>query len=90
MRVDPKPADNLLKARRNLSGVYFFTLCFYAYYFFASHFYTYNFFDLLKSVTWVARRRKPIAVNGKARDRKQTARGTGMTSTIGWGSTAPV
>jgi hypothetical protein len=50
MTVDPKSRDSQLNLRRNLSGEYFFTLCFYTYYFFASNIYTYNFFNLLKSL----------------------------------------
>jgi hypothetical protein len=49
MTVDLKSRDNQLNLRRNLSGIYFFTLCFYTYYFFTSNFYTYNIFNLLKS-----------------------------------------
>jgi hypothetical protein len=49
MSVDPKSDRNVLNQRRNPSGVYFFTLCFYTYYFFAYNFYTDNFFNLLKS-----------------------------------------
>jgi hypothetical protein len=82
MIVDPKSRDNQLNLRRNLFGVYFFTLCFYTYYFFASRFYTYKLFNLLKSTRCAARRRRPA-------DGQAHVRGMGMIINIAWRRAAP-
>jgi hypothetical protein len=83
MIVDPKPRGNQLNLRRNISGIYFFTLCFYTYYFFACYFDTYQFFNLLKSACWATRCRGPEG------SWSHHVRGMGMIINTAWRRAAP-
>jgi hypothetical protein len=81
MIVDLRLSANQLNQRRNLSGVYFFTLCFYTYCFFASYFYAHKLFNLLKSAGSAAQLRRAA--------RRGHMRGTVMTGTMVWRRAAP-